>query len=214
MFKLKRAILVVLSAVGFLAASHACAQMKGYASGGLGFDTIATDDTLVRPGNPDSSTTTGKSNFTGQIDAGVRFDVGDIVYGVGLYINPTTLKADEQGVGAFSAKTEVKNLMGLVGEVGWKMGAGAVVYGKLSYDRAKAEVKATSASLSKNFTGMGLGGGARHTFAGNMYLFVDWHHIVGREVSLQDAALYGAGNSLKVKPTLTTGLVGLGWTFP
>ena len=148
MFKPARAILVVLCAAGFLAASHASAQMKGYASGALGFDTIATDDTLVSPGNPDSSTTTGKSNFTGQIDAGVRFDVGNIVYGLGLYINPTTLKADEESRGAFSAKTEVKNLMGLVGEVGWKMGAGTVFYGKLSYDRAKVEVKATSASLS------------------------------------------------------------------
>jgi opacity protein-like surface antigen len=215
MFKLKRVSFIVLSAVGFLAASHASAQMKGYASGGLGFDTIATDDTFVSPGNPDLSTTTGKSNFTGQIDAGVRFDVGNMVYGLGLYINPTTLKADEQSQGAVSVKTEVKNLMGLVGELGRKMGAGTVVYGKLSYNRAKAEVKATTgAGASKNFTGFGLGGGARQTFAGNMYLFVDWHYIAGREASLQDAALYGAGNSQKVKPTLTTGLVGLGWTFP
>src|SRR5713101_7035609 len=103
----KRAIFVVLSAVGFLAAPYASAQIKGYAGGGLGFNTIATDDTFVSQSTPVSVTTTGKSNSPGQIEGGVRFNVGNMVYGVGLYINPMKLKADEQSQGTFSAKTEV-----------------------------------------------------------------------------------------------------------
>jgi len=219
----KRSIFVVLAAAGLLAAPYASAQMKGYAGGGLGFNTIAADVVAVDPTAPPSEkTTSGKSNLTGQIEGGVRFDAGNMVYGVGLYINPLKLKADEQDDGAgFTSKTEVKDLKGLVGELGWKLGSATVAYGRLSFNQANVEVNLsdptntpTSLSVSKTFTGFGIGAGVRHALANNMYLFADWHHIMGSEESVDISAFTGnAGETRKIKPMLTTGLVGIGWTF-
>ncbi len=215
---LKRVPFVVLAAAGFLAAPHASAQMKPFVGGGLGFNTAAVDVTDQSPGSPDVKFTTGKSNFAFQIEGGVRFDIpGPIVWGVGLYINPLKLKADDFNDGAgFTQKTEIKNLMGLFGELGWKLGSATVAYGRLSINQAKAEITAAagavSASASKNFTGIGLGAGVRQALAGNSYLFADWHHIIGSEVKLTDPTLFGP-DTIKLKPTITTGLVGMGWTF-
>lgn len=218
---LRRVFILVLAAVGLVAAPYASAQIKGFAGGGLGFNTIAADSVFVSPGNPDFKDTTGKSNLTGQIEGGVRFDAGNMVFGVGLYLNPLTLKADEVSDPPFSQKTEVKNLKGLFGEVGFKLASATVAYGRLSFSQATVEAKLTdptnvpsSLSVSKTFTGVGVGAGIRHALANKMYLFADWHHTMGSEVSLDTSAITGAGDTLKIKPTLTTGLVGAGWTFP
>jgi len=218
----KRPIFVALASVGLLAAPYASAQMKAYIGGGLGFNTVAANVVAVDPtALPPTTekTTSGKRNLTGQIEGGVRFDAGNMVYGVGLYVNPLTLKADDVDDGAgFSIKTEIKNLMGLVGELGWKLESATVAYGKLSFNQAKVEAKVTdpplSGTISKTFTGFGVGAGVRHALANNMYLFVDWHHIMGSEASVNISGITGnAGETRKIKPTLTTGLVGMGWTF-
>jgi len=69
-------------------------------------------------------------------------------------------------------------------------------------------------TLSQTFKGFGVGAGVRHALAGNSYLFADWHHIMGREAEFKDDALLGPNNAIKLKPTTTTGLIGVGWTFP
>jgi len=216
---LKRAPFAVLAAAGLLAAPHASAQMKPFAGGGLGFNTVAADSTLQQPLVPDEKTTSGKSNLAFQIEGGVRFDnPGPMVWGVGLYISPLALKADEQDDGAgTTTKTEVKNLMGLFGELGWKLGSATVAYGRLSFNQAKVESKLVqpggpNGTVSKSFTGIGLGAGVRHALAGNRYLFADWHHIMGSEVKVTDATLMGT-DTIKITPTITTGLIGMGWTF-
>jgi len=218
--KFVRSIFVALAFMGSLVAQDAFAQTKAFVGGGLGFDTTANDSGQSAPGL-DQKFTTGKSNFTGQIEGGVRFNSsGNVVFGVGLYVDPLTLKADEQGGGAgFTSKTEIKHLMGLFGEVGLRLAAATVAYGRLSYNQGKAEFKfdfpPRSGSASKNFTGMGLGVGVQHALVSNMYLFVDWHHVMGREVSMDaPSSIFAPGTTIKVKPTLTTGLVGVGWTFP
>jgi len=194
----------VLAAAGLLAAPHASAQVKPFVGAGLGFNTVANEITLEGP--PDAKLPTGNSNFAFQIEGGVRVDAGNMVWGVGLYINPLTLNAGKfDSGGGVTLETEYKNLIGVFGELGWKLGSATVAYGRLSFNQAKAELSAFGESISKNFTGIGLGAGIRQTLADNSYLFVDWHHIMGSDTTVD--------LGVRIKPSITTGLVGVGWMF-
>lgn len=215
---LKRAFILMFATAGFIAAPYASAEIQGYIGGGLGFNTVASDVVDFDPAAPPpGNSTSGKSNFTGQIEGGVRFPTSDnIIFGIGLYINPFTLKAHEDNdntVPVSSTTIDIKEMRGLVGEVGWKLGASTVAYGKVSLNQGRMEGTFTDAGavtgpISKSFSGVGLGAGFRQSLAGNMYLFTEWHHIMGSEVSM---AVEGVTH--KIKPKLTTGLVGAGWTF-
>jgi hypothetical protein len=212
---LKRICILMSAAAGFVAAPYASAEMQGYIGGGLGFNGIASDVVIVAPPDPTENTTFGKSNFTGQIEGGARFDTpDDIIYGIGLYLNPFTLKAhDENDNAGESATIEIVDMRGLVGEIGWKLGASTVAYGKVSLNQGRMEgtfraPDGVIGPLTKSFSGVGFGAGFRQSLAGNMYLFTEWHHIMGSEVSLSVI-----DEIHKIKPTLTTGLIGAGWTF-
>lgn len=218
---LRRVFVLVLAAAGLIVAPYASAQIKGFAGGGLGFNTIAAESVSVFPPNPDEKATSGMSNPALQIEGGVLFNAnGPIVGGLGLYVHPLAYKADEQNDGAgFTLKTEVKNLIGIFGELGFKLAQATVAYGRLSFNQAKVEAKldqpgGPNGTLSETFTGVGLGAGVRHTLSGSMYLFVDWHHIIGSEAKITDSAILGPNNSVKITPSITTGLIGLGWMFP
>ena len=132
-----------------------------------------------------------------------------------LYINPFTLKADNTNDAGFSMATEIIDMRGLVGEVGWKLGTSTVAYGKVSLNQAKVEVKINDAvdgisgTLTEDFSGFGFGAGFRQSLASNMYLFGEWHHIIGSEVTV-NMGLFEPGQTHKIKPKLTTGLVGAG----
>lgn len=215
---LKRAFILMLAAAGLVAAPYASAEIQGYVSGGLGFNAVASDVVDFDPAAPPpESSTSGKSNLTGQIEVGGRFATPDnIIFGIGLYMNPFTLKAEDNNDGAGgSLTTEIVDMRGLVGEIGWKLGSSTVAYGKVSLNQARVEVTVTdpvdgvTGPLTKDFSGVGLGAGFRQSLASNMYLFAEWHHIVGSEVSINiiDVGIH------KIKPKLTTGLVGAGWTF-
>ncbi len=219
---LKRAFILMLATAGLVAAPYASAEIQGYIGGGLGFNTVASDVVDFDPAAPPAdSSTSGKSNFTGQIEGGARFNTpGNIIFGIGLYINPFTLKAEDNNNNAgFSMVTEIVDMRGLVGEVGWKLGSSTVAYGKVSLNQAKMEVKVTDAPLSpviliKSFSGVGFGAGFRQSLASNMYLFGEWHHIMGSQASIDISGITGnVGETHKIKPKLTTGLVGAGWTF-
>lgn len=215
---LKRVFVSMFTAAGFIAAPYASAEIQGYIGGGLGFNTVASDVVVFDPAAPPpSNSTAGKSNFTGQIEGGVRFDTpGNIIYGIGLYINPFTLKAHEDNdniVPVTSNTIDIKEMRGLVGEIGWKLGASTVAYGKVSLNQGRIEGTFTDAGavtgpITKDFSGVGFGAGLRQSLASNMYLFTEWHHIMGSEVTF---TVEGVDN--KIKPKLTTGLVGAGWTF-
>ena len=219
---LKRAFILMLAAAGLVAAPYASAEIQGYVSGGLGFNAVASDVVDFDPAAPPpKNSTAGKSNFTGQIEGGARFAHSsdeNIIFGIGLYINPFTLKADNTNDAGFSMATEIIDMRGLVGEVGWKLGTSTVAYGKVSLNQAKVEVKINDAvdgisgTLTEDFSGFGFGAGFRQSLASNMYLFGEWHHIIGSEVTV-NMGLFEPGQTHKIKPKLTTGLVGAGWTF-
>lgn len=223
---LKRVSTLMFAAAGLVATPYASAEIQGYVSGGLGFNAVTGDVVILGlPGGggggvapPPENSTSGKSNLTGQIEGGARFAMpneNNIIFGVGLYINPFTLKADNTNDGAgFRVTTEIVDIRGLVGEVGWKLGASTVAYGKLSLNQARVEATVTdpatgSSTLTQDFSGVGFGAGLRQSLASNMYLFTEWHHIVGSEVSIN---IIDVGTH-KIKPKLTTGQVGAGWTF-
>lgn len=212
---LKRVFISMFAVAGLVAAPFASAEIQGYVSGGLGFNTVAADVVTVAPPNPSEISTSGKSNFTGQIEGGARFALPDdnIIFGIGLYINPFTMKADDQNDNAgFTSTTEIVDMKGLVGEVGWKLGASTVAYGKISLNQGRVELtiadNAPALTLTQDFSGVGLGAGIRQSLSNNMYMFADWHHIMGSEETF---AIEGA--AIKIKPKLTTGVVGAGWTF-
>ncbi|MEQ1838645.1 MAG: outer membrane beta-barrel protein [Candidatus Nitrotoga sp.] len=218
---LKRAFILMFAAAGLVAAPYASAEIQGYVSGGLGFNAVAGDVVDFDPAAPPAeNSTSGKSNFTGQIELGGRLATpDDLIFGIGLYMNPFTLKADDINNNAgFSMATEIVDMRGLVGEVGWKLGASTVAYGKVSLNQARVEVKVNdtvdgiSGTLTQDFSGVGFGAGFRQSLASNMYLFGEWHHIVGSEVNI-NMGLIEPGATHKIKPKLTTGLVGAGWTF-
>ena len=224
---LKRVFISMFAAAGLVAAPYASAEMQGYISGGLGFNAVNGDVVflglpggagggVVGPTPPPVNTTSGKSNLTGQIEGGVRFPYSDnIIIGLGLYINPLSLDADSINniPDAFSMTTKIKDLKGFVGEIGWKLGPSTVAYGKLTLNQARSESAATlnavPSNLTANFSGVGFGAGFRQTLADNMYLFGEWHHIDGSEVSI---TIFDHG-TYRIKPQLTTGLVGAGLTF-
>ncbi|MEQ1813083.1 MAG: outer membrane beta-barrel protein [Candidatus Nitrotoga sp.] len=220
---LKRVFILMLAAAGLVAAPYASAETQWYVNGGLGFNAVASDVVDFDPAAPPAeNSTAGKSNFTGQIEGGARFAMpndDNIIFGIGLYINPFTLKADDINNNAgFSMATEIVDMRGLVGEVGWKLGASTVAYGKLSLNQAKVEVKINdvvdgiSGTLTQDFSGVGFGAGVRQALANNMYLFTEWHHIMGSTVTV-NMGLIEPGATHKIKPKLTTGLIGAGWTF-
>lgn len=221
---LKRAFILMFAVTGLVAAPYASAEIQGYIGGGLGFNAVASDEVFIDPAAlPAENSTSGKSNFTGQIEGGARFATSnndDIIFGIGLYMNPFTLKADDTLHGFESIVTEIVDMRGLVGEIGWKLGASTVAYGKLSLNQARVEVKVNiadpaepiSATLTQDFSGVGFGAGFRQSLASNMYLFTEWHHIVGSTVNI-NMGLLEPGATRTIKPKLTTGLVGAGWTF-
>lgn len=218
---LRRVFVLALAAVGLIVAPYASAQIKGFVGGGLGFNTIAADNAFVSPGNPDDKSTTGMSNPALQIEGGVLFNTnGPVVWGLGLYVHPLAYKANDESNGAgFTLETEVKNVIGVFGEIGFKLAQATVAYGRLSFNQAKVEAELNqpggpNGTLSETFTGVGVGVGVRHTLSGSMYLFVDWHHIIGSEATITDNAILGPNNSFKITPSITTGLIGLGWMFP
>lgn len=219
---LKRAFILMFAAAGLVAAPYASAEIQGYVSGGLGFNAVTGDVVAfapAKPGDPPAlpaNSTSGISNFTGQIEVGGRFAASDdnIIFGVGLYINPFTLKADDENDNLGEGLTiDIVDMKGLVGEVGWKLGASTVAYGKVSLNQGRVEgtfraPDAIIGPITQNFSGVGFGAGIRQSLESNMYLFADWHHIVGSKVSF---ALEGGYHN--ITPKLTTGLVGAGWTF-
>ena len=220
---LKRAFILMFAAAGLVAAPYASAEIQGYVSGGLGFNAVTGDVVAfapAKPGDPPAlpaNSTSGISNFTGQIEGGGRFAASDdnIIFGVGLYINPFTPSAHEDAghVPGGSTTIDIVDMRGVVGEIGWKLSTATVAYGKLSLNRARMESTfaapaETIGPITKDFSGVGIGAGFRQSLAGNMYFFSEWHHIMGGEVSMLIE-----GTTLKIKPKLTTGLVGAGWTF-
>ena len=215
---LKRVFISMFAAAGLVAAPYASAEIQGYVSGGLGFNAVTSDVVIFEPAAPPpGNSTAGKSNLTGQIEVGGRFATDDIIFGVGLYLNPFALKADDVNNNLGGTKTsEIVDMRGLVGEVGWKLGTSTVAYGKLSLNQARVETTVADipdgllpVTVTKSFSGVGFGAGLRQSLSSNMYLFAEWHHIVGSNVSINipDAGIH------KIKPKLTTGLVGAGWTF-
>ncbi len=220
---LKRVSTLIFAAAGLVAAPYASAEIQGYVSGGLGFNAVTGDVVNLHPAKPGdppalpANSTSGISNFTGQIEGGARFAMpndDNIIFGVGLYINPFTLKADDENDNLGEGLTiDIKDMRGLVGEVGWKLGASTVAYGKVSLNQGRMEGTfrapgAITGPITQSFSGIGFGAGLRQSLASNMYVFTEWHHIVGSKVSF---ALEGGYHN--IKPKLTTGLVGAGWTF-
>lgn len=220
---LKRVFISMFAAAGLVAAPYASAEIQGYVSGGLGFNAVTSDVVIdgVLGGNPPvpeptAYSTAGKSNLTGQIEGGARFALPDdnIIFGVGLYINPFTMKADDVNNAGFTSSAEIVDMRGLVGEIGWKLGASTVAYGKLSLNQGRVELliadNAPAVTLTQDFSGVGLGAGIRQSLENNMYLFADWHHIVGSKVTFNTGEIDGIH---KITPKLTTGMVGAGLTF-
>ena len=215
----RMACLAIVGASALAGAPNASAQVRGFVAGGLGANSISSEVTESTPGFGDFTFTTGASNIPAlQLEGGARFGSGDVIFGVGLYVQPLTYKADETTGGGVNLQTNVKNLYGLFGEVGWKAAPATVLYGRLSYNQATVDAElfgpgpGQKTTKSENFNGIGFGAGIRHNLSNSMYVFVDWHHVMGNEAEIKDTALLG-NTTLKIKPSITTGLIGAGWMF-
>jgi hypothetical protein len=209
-------ILAFVAVVGSMGACCASAQTSGFVAGGLGVNTIQTDFTEAQ-GTFGESATFGKSNVPVlQLEGGARFGHDSMQFGIGLFYHPLTYKADEVIFDSGKITTKVKDLAGLFGEIGWKASPQTVLYGRLSYDQGRMEFKVdqgVSGADSGTFNGIGYGAGMRHSINSNVYLFVDWHHMDGSQISLSVPSGFGPDSNFKMKPSITTGLIGGGWSF-
>jgi opacity protein-like surface antigen len=215
MYLRKLALTSVFGAALILPAA-ANAQWGGfYVEGGVGPRATTTQVESTDAAGPTVvKLDAGKTNFMGSLGAGWRQDVGGWVWGVGAFWNPAGTNAGEFTVSdpAFSAsgKIEQKNHWGLGGEIGWNPVPSTLIYGRLAWHMAKFNaVSAGAPTIGSTHNGFGYGLGARYLLNPNLYLFVEWQQV---EFGSKTTAI-GPGETLKLTPSNTIGLIGAGWKF-
>lgn len=208
---------LVAAAFG-LSALMANAQSGLFVEGGVGIGAATTKVTISEPGvrvTMDS----GKSRALGSLGAGWRWTSPTTVLGVGAFWNLADRNIGEEtwtedGFSG-STKLEQRNHWGIGVEAGWRLAPPTTLYGKLTWNRAN--FRATSIITGEpdevwyrnSHSGVGLGVGLRHALSANLYVFAEWQHV---DFNRKTEPLF-EGVSIRVDPSNSIGLVGLGWTF-
>lgn len=178
---------------------------------------VKYDDTLSGGGSG-SQDGLGKSDYFGAVGIDYGFKINEkfvALIGAEIDVNDTTVyksnEVDSSG-DASSVKFKQKNSYGVYVAPGYMINDDALLYAKLSYNRAKFSATFTegseSGSLSDNFDGFGFGVGARVFVAKNIYLNAEWQKITYGSEKFTDNE-----GAVKFKPESTVGTVGIGYNF-
>jgi len=101
-----------------------------------------------------------------------------------------------------------KNAYSIYVEPGFKTSQDTLVYGKVSYEKAKfsAEDIPSGAEQSQSKSGTGIGFGMRTMLSKDMYMQVEVRHVTYSSITSDDG-------STTFKPSNRIGTVGIGWRF-
>jgi len=114
------------------------------------------------------------------------------------------LKAGTATVGAQTATVKGKDVYSLYVEPGYLMGNSTLAFAKVGYIGLKGEISASGQTENETFNGVGYGAGIRTMVSKNLF--------VQAEISRSDYSEKTI-NGATVKPTATSGIVGVGYKF-
>lgn len=195
---------VIALSVSALAAAQT-SNFEGF-SGALNLNTVSTNTKLsASDGSFDGI---GQQSWNGSLQAAYGFAMGPrSVVSVGGTYGLGSSKAgvlrDADGAAELTLKS--KNQLSLYVEPGLLATDKTLIYGKVSYERAKGVLADTDADGSRSMRGTGLGLGLRTMLDKNTFLQVEFKQVTYRSIALGDDA--------SAKSKATVGTVGIGMKF-
>lgn len=199
---------IITAAAFAVIATSASAQVSNFAgfSAGVNLNSVSpntkiTVDTVSVDG-------VGQQSWNGAVQGAYGFvtspstviSIG-ATYGLGKSKGGSIAIAGVGG-GAF----EAKNQLSVYVEPGFLINDKTLVYGKLSYEKAKVEANGEGGQASKSINGTGFGFGARTMIDKTTYLQVEF-----KQIGYGSARLDGDTADFKTKATV--GTVGIGMNF-
>jgi hypothetical protein len=195
---------VLVSAISIASSVYAQASNFVGFSGAVNLNTASATSKLAGDG---LSTTLGQHSINGSVQAAYGFALGaSSLVSVGASYGLGKTKAGEITLDDGTFGLKAKNQMSLYLEPGFLAGTSTLVYGKLSYERAKGVSSFTGEpDESKNMKGTGYGFGVRTMLDKSSFIQVEVRQIAYKSIDL------GEGASIKAKGTI--GSVGFGLKF-
>jgi hypothetical protein len=200
---MKKIITAAALAVIATGASAQASNFEGF-SAGLNLNTVSTNSKITEPGLVLDGI--GQQSWNGGIQGAYGFVASPTtVVSVGVTYALGKSKAGAINENSGNASFEAKNQLSVYVEPGFLINNSTLVYGKLSYEKAKIDAAADgSSTLSKSVNGTGFGFGARTMINKTTYLQVEIKQIN-----------YGSArfDASEFKTKATVGTVGVGMKF-
>lgn len=157
----------------------------------------------------------GQQSWGASLQTSYGFEINPkVVLSTGISYSLNKLKAGDFLLGENAvASAHVKNALSLYFEPGYRVSDSTLVYGKLSYERAKADLVSSeeaAINLSKSINGVGFGAGVRTMLNKSTFIQVEFKQIGYNKVTL-DQELTIVNTYLKRSTTM--GSVGIGIAF-
>lgn len=209
MIKTLSGIALAFVAVG---ASAQASHFAGF-SAGLNLNAVSTTTKLSFADGPDSFgfDGVGQQSWNGSVQAAYGFVTNpSTVVNLGATYGLGKSKAGSLNIGAgdfaFDGTFKLKNQFSLNVEPGFLINEKSLVYGKISYERAKTSASALGESLSDSIHGTGFGFGLRTMIDKTTYLQVEIKQVNYKTTRFENSFL-----DLKTKSSV--GTVGFGLKF-
>lgn len=173
-----------------------------------------TMNDTVTAGGVAASAYTGDTSVFGQISGEYTFSVGaNVRLGAGVFLDVGDGKAGSAtftaGGATATASFKETRRYGVAVEPGIALGDNALVYMKLTYNRARGEASSTAGSGSETFAGFGYGLGLKHMVNTSVFVYAEWQQVNYERKTYA----YSGGASETIKPKTTLGLFGVGTKF-
>lgn len=199
---------IIVLAACMAAATGASAQTSNFEgfSGGLNLNAVAATTQIEL-----FDTTLdgiGQQSYNASLQGAYGFVTGpSSIISIGASYGLGKSKAGEISDGTDSINISAKNQLSIYVEPGFLVGNSTLVYGKLSYEKAKIEGSSSDGdSASTSINGTGIGAGSRTMLNKTTYLQVEFKRVSYRSTT------FGDGDT-SFKASATLGTIGIGMKF-
>jgi opacity protein-like surface antigen len=197
-------VLIATAIASTLFASHAFAQTSNFSgfSGALNLNVSSSSTELSGSG---ASFKLGENSQSVGLQVAYGFPTdSNFVFSVGGTYDLSDLTLAKLVSGSSNITIKGTNNYAIYLEPGYALSPSTLAYGKLAYLSMKAEVSGSGTSGNQDFNGVGYGFGIRSMLTKNVFLQAEFMQSDYEKVS---------NSGLSIKPTATTGTVGIGYKF-